>query len=81
MPRDGAIIFGDLESKLTMLRVKCCKCPRQGQYNLARLIRAHGRDAKLADWLDVITADCPRRIANDMRDQCAVRCPDLSKVL
>jgi len=63
MPRDGAIIFGDIEAKLTMLRVKCSKCPRQGQYNLARLIRAHGRDAKLADWLDVITADCPKKAA------------------
>jgi len=58
MPRDGAIIFC-LESKLTMLRLKCSKCPRQGQYVLARLIRAHGRHTKIADWLDVIAADCP----------------------
>ena len=40
MPRDGEIIFGDLESKLTVLRVKCSKCPRQGQYVLAGLIKA-----------------------------------------
>jgi hypothetical protein len=48
MPREGAIVFGDIEAKLTMLRVKCTKCPRQGQYVLSRLIKAHGRNTKLA---------------------------------
>jgi hypothetical protein len=81
MPRDGSIIFGDLESKLTMLRVKCSKCPRQGQYVLSRLIRAHGRHTKLADWLDVIAADCPKRATRQMFDRCGGQCPDLSKVL
>jgi hypothetical protein len=28
MPRDGAIIFGDLISKLDVLRVECPKCGR-----------------------------------------------------
>jgi hypothetical protein len=31
MPRDGAIIFGDLIGKLDMLRVSCDKCGRSGR--------------------------------------------------
>jgi hypothetical protein len=81
MPRDGAIIFGDLVGKLPVVRMTCTKCPRQGRYILFRLLRAHGKNAKVIDWVDVITADCPKRIANNMNDQCGVRCPDLPKVL
>jgi hypothetical protein len=40
MPRDGAIIFGDLIGKLDVLRVECPKCGRGGQYRLADMIRA-----------------------------------------
>ena len=38
-------------------------------------------DAKLFDWSDEITADCPRRQARNLNDQCGARCPDLSKVV
>ncbi len=31
MPRDGAIIFGDLIGKLDTLRVECPKCGRAGR--------------------------------------------------
>ena len=81
MPRDGAITFGDLESKLSVLRVSCSKCPRHGRYYMVRLLRAHGHKTKGVDWLDVITADCPKKIAHDMNDQCGAKCPDLPKVL
>ena len=63
MPREGAIIFADLIGKLDVLRVTCDVCKRDGCYGLARLIRVYGRDAKLRDWLDVITADCPKHAA------------------
>jgi len=52
MPRDGAIVFGDLIGKLSMLRVSCGKCHRSGHYLLFRLIRARGPDVKVLDWLD-----------------------------
>jgi hypothetical protein len=32
MPRDGAIIFGDLVGKLDVLKVACGKCGREGRY-------------------------------------------------
>ena len=44
MPRDGAIIFGDLIGKLSVLRVACDKCHRTGQCLVFRLVHARGRD-------------------------------------
>jgi hypothetical protein len=81
MPRDGAIIFSDLIGKLSVLRVKCDKCQRNGQYFVFRLVQTRGHDAKILDWLDELTATCAKKRVNDMNDQCAVRCPDLAKVL
>jgi hypothetical protein len=63
MPRDGAIIFSDLIGKLDVLRVSCDKCGRDGSYRLNGLIEKRGRDAKVIDWLDEITADCPKKSA------------------
>ena len=60
MPRDGAIIVGDLVGKLDVLEVACDKCGRKGRYAVARLIEQRGRDAKVVDFLADITADCPK---------------------
>jgi len=81
MPRDGAIIFGDLDGKLSALRIECATCTRAGQYWIARLIEQRGRDGKVVDLLAEVSADCPRRTAGRMNDRCGVRCPDLAKVL
>jgi hypothetical protein len=35
MPRDGAIIVGDLDGKLGSLRIECATCSRAGQYWIA----------------------------------------------
>jgi hypothetical protein len=80
MPRDGAIIFSDLIGKLDLIRVACNKRGRDGCYGLARLIDKHGRDAKLIDWLDELTAACPKKQAHNMNDPCGTRCPQLPKV-
>jgi len=81
MPFSGAIIFADLIGKLDTVRVACGKCGRSGRYRLQRLIDERGRNAKVIDWMDEITADCPRKMTNSMNDQCAARCPDLPRVL
>ena len=81
MPRGGAIIFGDLLGKLDVLRVACDKCGRKGRYAVARLIERRGRDAKLVDFLAEVTADCVKKQAGNMRDQCAACCPDLPRVM
>jgi hypothetical protein len=81
MPRDGAIIFGDLIGKLDVLQVACDKCGRKGRYAVARLFEQRGRNAKVLDWLAEITADCPKKQAGNMSAQCAARCPDLPRVM
>ena len=81
MPREGAIIFRDLIGKLDVLNIECDKCGRKGRYHLHRLIERYSIDAKLFDWSDEITADCPRKQAKNLNDICGVRCPDLSKVV
>jgi hypothetical protein len=81
MPREGAIIFRDLIGKLDVLNVECAKSGRRRRYRLDRLIERYGIEAKLFDWTDEITADCPRKQAMDLNDICGARCPDLPKVV
>jgi hypothetical protein len=38
---------------------------------VARLIEQRGHDAKVLDMLAEITADCPKKQAGNMSDQCA----------
>ena len=64
MPRDDATTFSDLIGKLVLLRVACDKCGRDGCYGLYRIIEKRGRDAKPIDWLDELTAECPKKIAH-----------------
>ena len=81
------IIFADLIGKLDVLYVHCPKCSRAGHYRVRRLIDERGLDGKLIDWLDEITADCPKKVAHkkkvahNMNDPCGARFPDLPKVL
>jgi hypothetical protein len=81
MPRDGAIIFSDLIGKLDVVHVHCEKCGRDGHYILARLMRNRGRNSKVIEWLDELTADCPKKQARNMNDPCGAKCPELAKVL
>jgi hypothetical protein len=80
-PRDGAITFRDIVGKLAVLRITCDKRGRSGQYRVDRLIMRYGIDAKLFEWSDEITGDCPRKQTRNLNYQCAARCPDLSKVV
>jgi hypothetical protein len=50
--------------------------------HVAKLIERYGRDGRLVDLKDHITADCPRR-ANDrvaLNDICGAGFPDLVKI-
>jgi hypothetical protein len=75
------ITFGDLVGKLTVLRVECSKCGRFGRYPMRRLVDQHGGNGSIIAWLEALTADCPRKRAASVSDQCHARCPDLPKVL
>jgi hypothetical protein len=48
---------------------------------LHRLIDRCGGDGTIIDWLDELTADCPRKRAAAVRDQCHARCPDLPRAV
>ena len=81
MPREGAIIFGDLIGKLDVPRVECPKCGRLGQYRLADLITRYGRDEKLFAFTDNITANCTRKNTRSDSDPCGAILPDLPRIL
>jgi hypothetical protein len=75
------ITFGDIEGKLTILRVECTKCPRTGRYNVAKLIAQYGRSGNLSKWVSDLKSDCPKREAVALNERCDLVCPDVSKVL
>src|SRR5262249_22643646 len=62
----------DLLDKLQVLRVECAKCGRFGRYPLHRLIERHGGNSTVIDWLAELTADCLRKHAASISDQCAL---------
>jgi hypothetical protein len=47
MPRDGAIIFGDLIGKLDVLRIECTKCGRAGFKTHLEVVTGMGWDFNL----------------------------------
>jgi len=53
MPRDGAVIFRHLVSKLDVFNIECDKCDRR-----VAITSIDGIDAKLFDPSDDITVDC-----------------------
>jgi hypothetical protein len=53
---------------LDALNIECDKCGRRDRYRLDRLIARYGIDAKLFDWSDEITADCPRKQVKNLND-------------
>ena len=81
MPRPLGTTFADLLGKLTVVRVECSTCGREGRYPLYRLIDQQGGNGTIIAWLEALTADCPRKRAASVSDQCYARCPDLPKVL
>ena len=69
-----AVTFADIAGK----RVECAKCGRAGRYRVARLVQQHGGGMTLINWRERLIADCPRRKAAKLDDQCGARFPDLS---
>jgi hypothetical protein len=81
MARPLGTTFADLLGKLTVFRIECPKCGWFGRYPLHRLIDRHGGSGTIIEWLDGLTADCPRKRAAAITDQCHARCPDLPTVV
>jgi hypothetical protein len=77
MPRDSAIIFGDLIGKLDLLRIECPKCGRSSRYRLADLLTRYGRNEKVFRFTEDVTANCARKQARSDNDPCSAICSDL----
>jgi hypothetical protein len=69
----GSYSLGEAAAKLDMIRVKCAKCGRAGQYRIDRLIEQYGRDIAMPDLRHEL-AQCPHR--SDMSDPCQVEYVD-----
>jgi len=68
MPRDGARLLSDLRDPV--LSIVCEPCGRRERYDVQRLTRQHGWDAKLTDLLPALVADCPKRGSASVHDRC-----------
>lgn len=76
MPRDGAITFSDLRSRLELLRIDCNRCDRHRCYAVVNLIDEYGGDAKFFDWL---TGNCPKKRRGMVR-ACYAVMPELPEL-
>jgi hypothetical protein len=70
MPRDGSLTLSDVREP--MLAIGCERCGRHGRYNVARLVAAHGGDAKLTELLATL-ANCDKARSFSIHDRCKAR--------
>jgi hypothetical protein len=70
MPRDGALTLADIRA--STLTIACERCGRHGRYNVARLIAAHGADAKLPVLLATL-ANCEKARSASIYDRCKAK--------
>jgi hypothetical protein len=70
MPRDGSPTLSDIREPT--LTIGCKRRGRQGRYDGARLIAAHGADAKLTELL-VTLANCQKARSFSIYDRCKAR--------
>lgn len=75
-----AVTPADLLGRIEALNVVCSKCERRGRYRVQSIIREVGLDGRLTDWFARISADCPRRKANQFSDWCGIHSPDLVRL-
>jgi hypothetical protein len=64
MPRDGSLTLSDIRAPTLAIGYE--RCGRHGRYSVARLIAAHGADAKLTGLL-VTLANCEKARVQHLR--------------
>jgi hypothetical protein len=68
MPRDGAQTLSEVRGPL--LSVVREPCGLRERYDVERLTRQYGWDAKLTDLLPALAVDCPKRGSASIHDRC-----------
>ncbi len=71
---DGSLSLAEYPA--AMVRLKCWKCGRSGQYRKGTLIEKYGADARLPDLLHKIASECPKMDALG-NDPCGAHYRDL----
>jgi hypothetical protein len=69
----GSYSLGEVAAELNMIRIRCDKCHRAGQYRVDKLLEHYGPDIAMPDLRHEL-AQCPRR--RDMSDPCQVKYVD-----
>ena len=72
---DGSLSLAEYPAAL--VRLRCAKCGRSGQYRKATLIENYGADVPLPDLLHKIGANCPKMDALG-NDPCVAHYRDLA---
>jgi hypothetical protein len=72
--------LGEIAGRTRMLQVACSRCDRHGRYRLDTLIARHGADAGVRITVSELTADCPRRDSDALRERCDILFPDLLRL-
>ena len=72
--------------RISSARPKCCASLVRNVGGMAAIswsvsFETVAAMAKVIDWLDELTAECPKKIAHNMNDPCGARCRDLARVL
>jgi hypothetical protein len=68
MLRDGAQTVS--EARVAVLSVVCEPCGPGGRYDVERLTRRYGWDAKFTDLVPALVVDCPKRGSVSVYDRC-----------
>jgi len=76
----GVIRLSRLAGRIDRLDVSRNRCDRRGRLRLARLFDQHGPGTPVPELLRVLSADCPRRSADKVRDRCGAHLPGLAGV-
>jgi hypothetical protein len=80
MPASGSILLGEVAQHLASVDVACNFCPRVGKASITRLMHEHGPDMPIPTLLRLLSADCPRRLAQRIAEPCGVHLPELADV-
>ena len=69
----GSYSLGEVAAEFNMVRLRCEKCGRRGQYQVDKLLAKYGPDIAMPDLRHEL-AQCPHR--RDMSNPCQVKYVD-----
>jgi hypothetical protein len=73
----GSILLGEVAGRLPALEIACNRCDRKGRLAVDRLLAQHGQDMTIPALLAILSADCPKRQAQEKHDVCGAHMPQL----